>query len=397
MTSHGRGALILVGALVLGACQSEVPAANVSVTDSADVRIVESHAPAWGDSSRWSVSMTPSLNLSTSGAGPSHEFYMVNGALRLADGQVVVANDGSSEVRFYSPEGEFIRAVGRNGDGPGEFRRLRSLSRMRGDSVAVFDVLLNRVTILPPQDGVARIISLTGSFDRARQLRAYDDSTFIALATSYSGLPESGRYRVPYTVVLLDDAGSIRDTLAVIGGSEGYRNSGADGTLPFGKRGHFATWGSEFILGAADSLAFDRYRSPSVLGQRVRVPGYDLRLSAEQIDSTRQARQPPTDRPVPESILKLIETMPIPDFKPGYSRLLLDSDGYVWAARYYRRMQPHDVVEWEVFSPAGEWLGNVPTPAGFSVFEIGSDYMLGVLKDEMEVEHVQVRRLLRSE
>ena len=53
-------------------------------------------------------------------------------------------------------------------------------------------------------------------------------------------------------------------------------------------------------------------------------------------------------------------------------------------------------TDWEVFSPAGEWLGSVRTPARFTVFEIGEDYVLGSWRDNMDVEHVQVLRLKRT-
>jgi hypothetical protein len=52
--------------------------------------------------------------------------------------------------------------------------------------------------------------------------------------------------------------------------------------------------------------------------------------------------------------------------------------------------------KWEVFDPAGAWLGTLSTPARFSVLEIGRDYVLGVRRDDLDVEHVQVLRLRRG-
>jgi hypothetical protein len=268
---------------------------------------------------------------------------------------------------------------------------------MRGDSIAVYDIILNRLTILGSRGEVGRIISLRGVFDRARQLRSYDDSAFIGLSYSAGAVSEIGRYRVPYSVVHLGPSGSIKDTLAVFGGSEGFRSGTVDGPLPFGKNGHLAIHGRDLVLGTADSLAFDRYRGPGALSQRVRVPGFDLRLSAEQIDSTRQALRPPKDRPAPPDVMQLIESITIPDFRPAYSRLLIDSEGYVWAAHYHTRVNFGQRVNWEVFSPDGEWLGRMGTPAGFTVFEIGPGYVLGVRRDELDVEHVQLLTLFRSD
>jgi hypothetical protein len=43
-----------------------------------------------------------------------------------------------------------------------------------------------------------------------------------------------------------------------------------------------------------------------------------------------------------------------------------------------------------VFSPEGEWLGEVTMPRAVTPLEIGADYVLGLRFDEMDVEHVQI-------
>ena len=43
-------------------------------------------------------------------------------ALRLPNGQIVIANSGSNELRYYDSAGVFLYAVGREGFGPGEFK-----------------------------------------------------------------------------------------------------------------------------------------------------------------------------------------------------------------------------------------------------------------------------------
>jgi hypothetical protein len=54
------------------------------------------------------------------------------------------------------------------------------------------------------------------------------------------------------------------------------------------------------------------------------------------------------------------------------------------------------VVAWEIFSPEGEWLGAMRTPAGFDVLQIGADYIVGVRRDDVDMEHVEVRYLNRA-
>jgi hypothetical protein len=399
MQSTARLVCVLLAgtALVTFGCENVVDTPSVVVSDSAGVRVVVSTAPFWRDSVPWSIASTPTTDLTTSGTGSAHEFFVVSDALRLRDGRLVVSDVGSGQVRFYSAEGEFISATGRRGDGPGEFRNVRTLSKMRGDSIVAYDVFLNRLTVMDTNGAVGRVVSLGAVFGRARHLRAFGDSMFLGLVDSFSGTTQEGRYRVPYAVIQLSETGSAIDTVTWLDGREGFSTGAADGPLPFRKDGHLAIHQKEFVLGSADSLMYDRYLEAGRHMQRAAVRGYDLQLAPEQIDSARQALHPQPDRPPPPpGVLDFIETVEIPGSRPAYSKLLLDAAGYVWAAQSHGRTQSETVVGWEVFSPEGEWLGTMSTPAGFDILEIGKDYVLGVRRDERDVEHVEVRQLHRG-
>ncbi|MEJ2239140.1 MAG: hypothetical protein P8X82_12650, partial [Gemmatimonadales bacterium] len=93
-----------------------------------------------------------------------------------------------------------------------------------------------------------------------------------------------------------------------------------------------------------------------------------------------------------------VDDLLVPDKKPAYSELLVDARGCVWAAEHVGELTgwlAMDPRKWEVFSADGEWLGSVLSPRRFTVFEIGDDYVLGVFRDDVDVEHVQLLRLHR--
>ena len=50
---------------------------------------------------------------------------------------------------------------------------------------------------------------------------------------------------------------------------------------------------------------------------------------------------------------------------------------------------------WTVFDPAGRMLGELSTPPRFQVIQIGDDYVLGVWKDDLDVEHVRLYALAK--
>lgn len=81
--------------------------------------------------------------------------------------------------------------------------------------------------------------------------------------------------------------------------------------------------------------------------------------------------------------------------------LLVDALGYVWLERYHPAslMSPFGMSPepraWLVFSPDGEWLGQFDFPPNFEVFEVDESRVLGLARDSLEVETVQVLGLTR--
>lgn len=58
-------------------------------------------------------------------------------------------------------------------------------------------------------------------------------------------------------------------------------------------------------------------------------------------------------------------------------------------------MHPDDSQRWAVFGADGAYLGTLDVPARFEVHEIGEDALLGVWRDDADVEHVRLYRILK--
>ena len=41
------------------------------------------------------------------------------------------------------------------------------------------------------------------------------------------------------------------------------------------------------------------------------------------------------------------------------------------------------------------WLGDVAMPPAFTVLEIGDDYVLGIHRDDLDVQRVQIYRMMK--
>lgn len=87
--------------------------------------------------------------------------------------------------------------------------------------------------------------------------------------------------------------------------------------------------------------------------------------------------------------------MAVPEKRPAYSRLLGDQEGNLWVAEYAR--DARHVTSWAVFDTEGVLLGTVGMPDRLHVLEIGSDWVLGAWRDELDVEHVRLHELHKPE
>lgn len=391
--------LDLIAVLLLAACaRSDATAGVFAVNDSAGVEIAVSSSPAWATAPtrQWLIAETPVVDLTQSGDGPLHEFYRVQDALIRSDGSIVVANSGSSEVRLYSSMGQATGSVGREGEGPGEYRQISRLIKLPGDSIGVFSWPM-RLTILAPDLTFVRTHALGERAQSPRPLQSGDlvDLEVYPSVVEYEGANQL--IREPAAVVRRSREGVIKDTVWEGPGYEEYMYSsgkrhGAARPL-FGRGPAFATRGDRTLIGTSDRMEYREFDVTGALKRVVRVAGYDLSVDQEAEDAERAAYL--GDDPSP-FLRQLVAQLPRPEGRPAYSEFIVDSEGYLWAGAYQSRRNYTEARAWEVFSPSGQWMGTLATPANFTVFEIGPDYLLGSWSDELDVEHVQRLALTRS-
>ena len=80
------------------------------------------------------------MTIGASETDPRDQLARVIDAASLPDGRIVVLDLGLPGVRLYSPDGRWIRDLGRVGDGPGEYRSPKALVAV-GNDVVVLDAV----------------------------------------------------------------------------------------------------------------------------------------------------------------------------------------------------------------------------------------------------------------
>ena len=120
----------------------------------------------------WTVSRDVLVSIGSVSDDSLYELRGAESAIRLSNGDIVIANRGSWQLRWYDSRGHHLRSIGRRGQGPGEFRALYVFEGP-GDTVLVHDNVNRRTSRFSP-DG--RYIGLDSSGTSSREMWIYDRS-----------------------------------------------------------------------------------------------------------------------------------------------------------------------------------------------------------------------------
>jgi hypothetical protein len=66
------------------------------------------------------------------------------------DGNFYLLDAQLSEIKVYSPDGEYLRTIGREGEGPGEFRGAFNMFRVPGGNIGVLQTFPSKIIVLTP-------------------------------------------------------------------------------------------------------------------------------------------------------------------------------------------------------------------------------------------------------
>lgn len=94
-----------------------------------------------------------------------------------------------------------------------------------------------------------------------------------------------------------------------------------------------------------------------------------------------------------DRVLARIDRQPRADSFPSIQGLHIDQLGYIWVTEYSPPWEERGTTA--LFAAAGSWLGTLEMPREFRPLEIGEDYLLGVLTDELDVQHLVLYDLER--
>ena len=184
-------------------------------------------------------------------------------------------------------------------------------------------------------------------------------SILASRSPEWSGYPPTGIHRYDMEFALLEGDGSPRANLGTHPGAEEFY--GADGSLArIVRRDHDAR--------APAQVDLDAYRTDQLEGIQ--------------------------DAEFKELMTAVTNALPLAPSFPAFSAIEVDALGYLWVREY--NLPGAEGALWTVFDPDGIVQGFVETPPDLVIYEIGEDYIVGKVRDELRVEYVQLWELTRA-
>ncbi|MFC1529142.1 6-bladed beta-propeller [Gemmatimonadota bacterium] len=284
------------------------------------------------------------------------------------DGRIFICDAGDRRIAVFSPAGEFIRNIGREGSGPGEFRYLNILGIHSGQ-LLIHDSSLNRLTVYS-LEGELQEVHTPRSLAGVNRFYPGPDDTFIGLdATSKAVEPD---FWQGMRALIVNSAG---DTLVTVEADPRPTSRMISAPLPV-----------SFPVYYSDGPEFDYYPEQGILGYDSIDPElrwYDFTGAIQQIIRIGFPRELVTsahrdrvkadwdDRIAVagdasrESMKAVRENLAYGEFVPFWRTATVDDTGYYWLQRYELRTERLAAGGGSLFSllsPDGEYLGDTRWP-----------------------------------
>ncbi|MFQ5680130.1 MAG: hypothetical protein ACE5HP_11810 [Gemmatimonadota bacterium] len=361
------------------------------IYDSAGVRIAENPKALVEATPVWTIAEIPRLDIGAGGR-PGTDLFRVTGALRLDDGRIAVVNGGSAEVRFYGSDGRLLNVVGGSGKGPREFQFPYGIFRVSEDSLLVWDPALLRLTFFTGDGAFAGAQPLAGRLQANAFALGADAAGVFFAAERFVDLGETLQHSINYWTYTFDTA--VVDSIHSVSlPSLEHVQGRVMGPLFTAFPVAAIDRGGRVYVGRGDA---EQLEILSREGRLIGLVRWVLGMhSVTDEDVSRWMEERLSEVPQDEraTVRRALETLPRSQRFPAYSALVIDRSGDLWIRRY----APTDAApsRWLVMGADGQALARVVLPAKLQPYDIGEDYLLGRMTDELDVEHVRLYDLLR--
>jgi hypothetical protein len=404
----------MVTPLGAAAAQRGAPAADSVVVRSAA-------PPVWGSN----VSLAPLFSIGKLDGPPEYSFGIIDGIAVDRKNRFYLYDAKDGQVRAYDSTGKFVRAIGRKGDGPGEYRFVAAMDVVDDSLLATYDPGSGQVTFFNPSGTVRRFIRngrftnwADGWFAADASGLIYVRTNILAPGVAMENSEGPGAVTGAQFLLYRSD-GRLVDSVRIPnppsrspqprafylmgpeGGSSNFLNEWMATPSPAGG----------VVYGYNDAYRFG-IKPPTGPTRIVERPWVPVPVQGAERDNwiqwadffrAQDARSGGPPRPPYE----------IPKTKPAYKELFVDRDGRVWVSLFTAAERRDDIpprpagdtrprliwrqrATYDVFDKGGAYLGRVTLPRSARVVAAQGDRVWVLSKDVDDVESITVYRVNRQ-
>jgi len=385
------------GALLLGlsaiACSAAEESSggilSVDTLPGGGVHIVSAPEGMWAHAGIEPWRLEEDLRIGVVEGEEPYMFGEVTGLIPTPDGGIWVLDGMAHELRLFDQDGAFVRAVGRNGQGPGEFGR--NPCAFPGPNGEIWVEAGRRWQWFNPEGDLLGGQPVTRNIGCGIQ-SWLPDGRFIAIASMYD--PRTREHESFFLVHDRDPSGEVV-----------VADTAYSPVFPEAPRVDWVDDGGRARISVFMPFVHLAGRTVGSNGDYwISEGGGDFRIRRQTIswDTLVIMERPYEPFPIPDSIRR--EEMPerewnglkldpefdpddVPLVFPPFDRLIPGTDGTLWV----RRRIDDGAYGLDVFAPDGRFLGSVATPPEFDrmlIYLITPDHMYGRVTDEMDVQYV---------
>jgi len=396
-----RWLVLLLLAPGCGGAEDGAPSGVAISSDPDGARAVSGSLADLATLPRWTIAAEPRFEIGRREGEPGNDLFNVRSAFVLSDGRLVIANGGSAELRFYTPEGEYTGSVGGKGEGPGEFIAIQRADLLRGDSILVADARAGRLSLFD-SDGafVSDTRLLPGGDQPAFTLPsgALESGRFVSLGAAYRfDEDEMALWRDTTAAVLRERDGTPLDTLARLPGTEAIRiqTEGLATVVPraFGRAEFARATGSMIVLATNDRYELEIRGVDGAVSARVRIAGAGCPTTEAEFDEWLDESFGREREVLRGKARELASSAPRHETHPAFQVLHVDRTGHVLVGR---RACDGERMDYTAFSPDGLPVARFVLGPDVRILDVGADYVVLLSRDELDRSIVGLHALERS-
>lgn len=348
----------------------------------------------------WILADSPTVEIGAREGAAPYLFENVVDVEFTDDGQLVIADAGSSAIRVFAADGDFVREFGGRGEGPGEFRTLSEIWVASYDTLGAWDSGARRLTYFGPDGGVRTspidpaVFDTLGHANLDLGIGRLSDGSVVLGALRFGAEDFTGTDRVAVLRFTPDGqfAGQIGEGTGLV--RRLFEGGSRKAPIPYSPFPYFAVEG-ESVYHIVD--AEPKVKVWSLDGtNELSFPAveHDLESAWTDLHDSLEARNA-------EYFSELYPLVSPPEEAAQLAGLVVDSEGRIWTKQYEPRTDSFWLGDggrvsggtWWVSDSNGELLAEVQLPGSFSPYQVVDDRVVGVATDSLGVQTVQVWRL----